>query len=235
MARRSFSSARRSTSPLRAQPVDQPRQRNRLNIQQFCKLRLLQSLFLLQLHQHRPLRAGDAVPRGLLVGIGADRALQVGEREHEMVVGIACQHRFESMNNRYDKLAHEIEYRVYRAGLLRIAHACCAAKCGIWLTGLAFARGKSSGAILRPLDAGFGRDVDAGSHADRLEMLVEEAPRGALAGPPHQFEELKIGVELAGCAQPRAQAAEMDAVDVEAAIAVGADALRTAGRRRSGG
>jgi hypothetical protein len=104
-----------------------------LNIKQFRQLCLLQSLFLVQLHQHRPLGAGDAVTGGLLVRIGAHGALQIGEREHEMVVGIACQHRFESMNKRYDKLAYEIEHRVYCAGLLRIAHACCAAKMGLWL------------------------------------------------------------------------------------------------------
>jgi hypothetical protein len=76
-----------------------------------------------QLYQHRPLRAGDAVACRTLVRIGTHRALQVGKSEQEMVIGIARQHRFESINNGYDKLAHEIEYAVYCAGLLRIAHA----------------------------------------------------------------------------------------------------------------
>jgi hypothetical protein len=50
-----------------------------------------------------------------------------------VVVRIASQHRFESVNNRYDKLAHEIEYAVYRAGLLRFAHAVLRRKSPVWL------------------------------------------------------------------------------------------------------
>ena len=57
-------------------------------------------------------------------------------------------------------------------------------------------------------------------------MLFEEPPRGALAGASQQVEEVKIGGKLARRAEARAQAAEMDAVDVESAVAVAAGALR---------
>src|SRR4051794_24769328 len=49
-----------------AQPVDQPRQGNRLHLHLFREFRLLQALGAFHLGQHGPLRAGDAVARRLL-------------------------------------------------------------------------------------------------------------------------------------------------------------------------
>src|ERR1700694_1393756 len=63
-----------------AQTVDQSCQGDRLHFHLFRKFRLLQTLDAFPLGQHRPSRAGNAVARGLFVGIGAHQPLQFAER-----------------------------------------------------------------------------------------------------------------------------------------------------------
>ena len=57
-----------------AEPVDQPRQRDRLQVEHFGEFGLLEALARSMPHQHRPLRAGHAELARPLVGIGSQQA-----------------------------------------------------------------------------------------------------------------------------------------------------------------
>ncbi len=91
-----------------AELVDQSRQRDRLHLHLFGEFRLLHALVALDLGQHGPLRAGDAVARRLLVGIGAHQALHFAERKQEVHVhGTAHGWPRLSISFGYNKLAYE--------------------------------------------------------------------------------------------------------------------------------
>ena len=67
-----------------AEPVDQPGQRDRLDVEHFCEFRLLEALIALEPEQHGPLRAGHAELTRLLVGIGAQQPGYVIEEKREI-------------------------------------------------------------------------------------------------------------------------------------------------------
>ena len=108
-----------------AQPVDQPGQRDRLHFHLFGEFRLLQALGALDLGQHRPLRPGDAVARGLLVGIGAHHPLHFAKRKQEVHIHRTA-HSRRLHKLRYNKLAHEFvnERLPRRQHMARIRRHC---------------------------------------------------------------------------------------------------------------
>ena len=65
------------------QPVEQPRKRDRLQVEHVGKFRLFETLIAIKAHQHRPLGAGDAELPGLLVGIGPQQARYVADCKGE--------------------------------------------------------------------------------------------------------------------------------------------------------
>ena len=71
-----------------------------------------------------------------------------------------------------------------------------------------------------PLDAGFRRKVERAAPADIVEVVFEEATCGALTGAVQQLEKVEVGFQLARCREPFAEAAEMDAMDVQFAVGV---------------
>ena len=66
-----------------AQPVDQPHQGDRLDLEALGHLGLGHALLALQPCQHAPLGARHAVLAGALVDVGAHRAGDVGELEED--------------------------------------------------------------------------------------------------------------------------------------------------------
>ena len=64
-----------------AQPVDQPGQGDRLEVENFRELGLLEAFVALEPEQHRPLRPGHAELPGLLVGAGAQQPGYVTEKK----------------------------------------------------------------------------------------------------------------------------------------------------------
>ena len=119
-----------------------------------------------------------------------------------MVVGIACQHRFESMNNGYDKLAYEIEY----AGLSRRAsansrmHAAAQNALACW-SEVSLQEGVEARLAIRPTHAGLGL---ATSMLERTPMASKcwSRKRRAARWPARckQVEEVEIG--LRACSTP---------------------------------
>ena len=77
---------------VRAQPVDQTGQRDRLKVEHFGEFRLLQALGVFQPRQHRPLGAGHAEPARALVRIGAQQASYIIENKSKFASWIARAH-----------------------------------------------------------------------------------------------------------------------------------------------
>jgi hypothetical protein len=67
-----------------AQAVDQPHQRDRLDLEGVGHLGLGHALLPLQPCQHAPLGAGHAMLAGALVDVGPHRARHVGELEEDL-------------------------------------------------------------------------------------------------------------------------------------------------------
>jgi hypothetical protein len=79
-----------------AQPVHQPRQRDRLDIERLRQIGLLEAFMPLQPQQHRPLRPGHAETARLLVGVGPQQAADVADQEQKLAVSAAVGHRHQS-------------------------------------------------------------------------------------------------------------------------------------------
>ena len=69
-----------------AELVEQPGQRDRLQIEHFGQLRLVEALEAIEPDQHRPLGAGHPELRRLVVGIGPQQARYIIENKGEFSV-----------------------------------------------------------------------------------------------------------------------------------------------------
>src|SRR3954452_18658911 len=79
---------------VRAEPVDQTRQRDRLQIENVGKFRLLQAFGVLETRHHGPLGAGNAQPTRALVRVGTQHAGYIIENERKFATGITWAHGF---------------------------------------------------------------------------------------------------------------------------------------------
>jgi hypothetical protein len=64
-----------------AQPVDQPGQGDRLDVEVLGEVGLLEAFAPLQPQQHGPLRPGLAEPAGLLIGVGPEQPAYITDRK----------------------------------------------------------------------------------------------------------------------------------------------------------
>jgi len=95
------------------QPVDQPRDGDRLDLEQFRQLLLGDAGLALQPEQDAPLRAGHAVRAGPLVGIDPEQPAQIVQQEQQVALeigqtlppGACAAHSARDHKQRYHNLA----------------------------------------------------------------------------------------------------------------------------------
>src|ERR1700741_1105420 len=80
--------------------------------------------------------------------------------------------------------------------------------------------------LSRPFGLRFGRQIHCALHADVVEVLVQETPRGALAADVQHVEEIVVGRKLAEGVEMGAEAIEHDAMHIDEAVLAGPGAAR---------
>src|SRR5262245_2744729 len=72
--------------------------------------------------------------------------------------------------------------------------------------------------LSRPLGLRLGAQIDRAAHADVVEMVVKEAPRGTLAVHPQHLEVVVVRGHLADVVEVGADRLERDAMHVDAPV-----------------
>src|SRR5262249_43025997 len=86
--------------------------------------------------------------------------------------------------------------------------------------------GHDAVASSRPFGAGLGQQIDTARDPDVVEMRVEEIARRAAAAVAQHHEEIVVGAQLAVGRELAERVVERDAVQLDAAILAGPDAVR---------
>src|SRR5436190_1411594 len=91
-----------------------------------------------------------------------------------------------------------------------------------------FASAMAAARLSRPFGLRLGAQIDRAAHPDIVEVVVEEAPRGALAVDPQHLEVIVVGRHLADGVEGGADRLEDDAMHIDAPVFPGPGAARQA-------